>query len=475
MNYTKFLIVFCTFFTSLYIHGQELCPISSYTPDAYHAETQNWDICQSDKSIIYIANNKGLLEFNGANWKLYPSSNHTIMRSVYAKGDRVYSGCYMEFGYWERDSFLNMKYTSLSNKIKNKILEDEQFWNIICYQRWALFQSLHRIYIYDTIQNSFLIVNSKSILPKMFAVRNQLYFQEMDEGVFRLENGKPLLVSNNPIFKNNIIINIFPFGNRLLIETKDNGFFIFDSGVVSQWKTKSMPVINSLSVYSSMQLQNGNFVLGTIGDGIYFLSPDGTVIKHIDRRDGLQNNTVLSMFEDADQNIWLGLDNGVSVLNYTSPFRVLYDANGNFGSVYTTAYYKGYIYLGTNQGLFYRTLNSNGEFKFVKGTKGQVWMLKVIDNTLFCGHNSGTFIIDGDKANLICQKQGTWDIKRIDNHPNLLLQGNYEGLNVLEKLGNGWHYRNKVEGFNQRNRIDKSGFGNNDNGCDKEGRTSQFH
>jgi DNA-binding CsgD family transcriptional regulator len=454
MNYTKYFILLCSLLVVQFMQSQELFPISSYTPDTYHGETQNWDICQSPQHIIYIANNKGLLEFNGASWKLYPSPNRTIMRSVYALGNRVYSGCYMEFGYWERDAFLNMKYTSLSSRIRRHLSEDEQFWNIIGYQRWVLFQSLHRIYIYDTAQRNFRIINSTAILPKMFAVRNQLYFQEMGKGILRLDKGRPVLVSNHPVFKSNTIINIFASGNKLLVETQDNGFFICEGKSVSPWKSPGASIINSLSVYSSLQLSDGNFVLGTIGDGIYFLSPDGAVTRHITKRNGLQNNTVLSLFEDADHNIWLGLDNGLNVLNYESPFRILIDDDGIFGNVYTSACHNGYLYLGTNQGLFYRPLHANTAFRFVRGTKGQVWTLKVIDNTLFCGHNLGTFIIDaGNNAHLICNQQGTWDIKPVEGHPNLLMQGNYEGLYILQKKGNSWQLRNKIEGFNISSRY----------------------
>ncbi len=207
--------------------AQELFPFQNFTPEMYHGETQNWDISQSDTKLIYLANNKGLLEFNGSRWTLYPSPNRTIMRSVFAKGKRIYTGCYQEFGYWVKDEFLNLKYTSLSREIKNKLLEDEQFWNIIGYQQWILFQSLHRIYIFDTVQNTFRIINSKPNLPKIFPVGNQIYFQKKDEGVFRLENGKTLLISDAPVLRDNIIINIFDYRNKLLIQTQEKGFYIF--------------------------------------------------------------------------------------------------------------------------------------------------------------------------------------------------------------------------------------------------------
>jgi hypothetical protein len=48
------------------------------------------------------------------------------------------------------------------------------------------------------------------------------------------------------------------------------------------------------------------------------------------------------------------------------------------------------LYIGTNQGLFYKEYKGNGEFKFIDGTKGQVWSLFEYDGTLFCGHDSGT-------------------------------------------------------------------------------------
>ena len=100
-------------------------------PNVYGGENQNWAISQSEEKYIYVANTKGLLEFNGANWQLYPSPNETIIRSVKVVNEKIYTGCFMEFGFWERDSLGILNYNSLSVKIKDQIKEDEQFWNII--------------------------------------------------------------------------------------------------------------------------------------------------------------------------------------------------------------------------------------------------------------------------------------------------------------------------------------------------------
>jgi ligand-binding sensor domain-containing protein len=179
------------------------------------------------------------------------------------------------------------------------------------------------------------------------------------------------------------------------------------------------------------------------------LTKEGKVKYHITQRKGLSNNTVLSIYEDIDNNLWLGLDNGINCINLKSPIKSFSDDSGNLGTVYTSIIYKGNLYLGTNQGLFYKSyLNDDNQFKFVKGTKGQVWSLFAYDDVLFCGHDSGTYIIENDNSKLIFSQSGTWKLGLVPNKKNLLLQGNYYGMSVLEKVNNSWIFRNKISGFN---------------------------
>jgi AraC family transcriptional regulator, chitin signaling transcriptional activator len=458
-SYVLLWAIGCIF--SISANAQELLPFQNFAPDTYHGETQNWNISQSINKNIFIANNKGLIEYNGATWKLYPSPNHTIIRSVKVIDNRIYTGSYMEFGYWQKDNHSVLHYHSLSTQIRDKLLFDEQYWKIIGYRHWVLFQSLHRIYIYDTRNQTFRIVTAKTSLPKVFEANQSIYFQKMDNGLYTLDNGNPVLLSDHPVFRKNIVINIFPFGSKLLVQTQNAGFYLCDHNNVTAWKNDASAKINTLSIYCSIRLKDGSFALGTIGEGLYIVSPNGKITMHFDKKNGLQNNTILTLFEDADNNIWMGLDNGVSVLNYSSPFRAYFDTKGIFGTVYAAAYYHGLLYLGTNQGLFYRPLHSTDDFKLIPSTQGQVWTLKIINETLFCGHNSGTFVVNGTKATLICDVLGTWNIQPVENNPNLLIQGNYEGLHILERTNSGWHYRNKIEGFDISSRYFELFPGNN--------------
>ena len=54
-------------------------------------------------------------------------------------------------------------------------------------------------------------------------------------------------------------------------------------------------------------------------------------------------------FEDIDHNLWLGLDNGISILNLNSPLTVYTDFEGKIGAVYTTINHNGILYVGQSR------------------------------------------------------------------------------------------------------------------------------
>tara|TARA_R110000751_G_scaffold305198_1_gene421400 strand:+ start:36339 stop:39170 length:2832 start_codon:yes stop_codon:yes gene_type:complete len=432
--------------------AQDLPPIQYFSPKQYNAENQNWEISQCKSKHIYVANSKGLLEFNGSEWILYPSPNQTIIRSVNVVSDRVYTGSYMEFGYWTRTDVGDLKYTSLSKKISSTLLEDEQFWKITHLDDWILFQSLSRIYIYNTKTDQFKITESKAGIIKMFKVDNSIYYQDRIEGLLKLENGQPKAILQSNYFKNKIIAGVYTLKNNLLVVTQNHGIVTINNNAVQDWNANLNSQLKEYRIYSSLQLNDDSLILGTISNGIIQIDVNGNIFQKISQANGLGNNTVLSIFQDIESNIWLALDNGINCVNINSPFRIFNDDHGVLGTVYTSLIYDNTLYLGTNQGLFYKKTGQTA-FKPVVNTNGQVWSLKIIDNQLFCGHNSGTFIINNNVANRIASVEGTWDIKTISDNPNLLIQGNYNGLNILEKKAGLWQFRNKIEGFNNSSRF----------------------
>ena len=73
MKSNVYIALYCLilFFINYSLLAKELPPIQKYTPMDYNGENQNWMIFQAPNKFIYVGNNQGLLEYNGAKWNMY--------------------------------------------------------------------------------------------------------------------------------------------------------------------------------------------------------------------------------------------------------------------------------------------------------------------------------------------------------------------------------------------------------------------
>lgn len=437
-----------------YANAQTLPPIQIFKPEDYNGDNQNWQVSQSNDKFIYAANNKGLLEFDGSKWHLYPSPNNTISRSVKVIGEKVYTGCYMEFGYWVKNSVGKLEYISLVSHLEGKMKDDEQIWHILQLNEWVIFQSSSRIYFYDTLNDKFKIITADNTIFNVYKVNDGIYYNVRNEGVYKIVNGTSKLIIDDPIIKDERVINVFDDNGKLLLLTQLAGFYKYENNTIHKWDIPANSMLKKVTVYSALQLSDGDFIVGTISNGILSISSEGSINYQINQRNGLSNNTALALFEDSNNDLWVGLDNGINCINLASAVQVYDDFDGTLGTVYTSAVFNSYLYLGTNQGLFYKSIDGKEPFKFIDGTGGQVWSLYNFKNEdLLCGHHLGTFIINVDKARLIDDNLGTWTFKKIAHHDNWLLIGNYHGLSVLKKEHGKWKARNKIDGFTSSSRF----------------------
>jgi hypothetical protein len=482
MKTIKILLMVVFFYQNANIlMTQEVPHTLNFTKNDYHAQNQNWSIAQSPDGEMFFGNGDNLLRFDGVDWSTMPLPNKQIIRSVAADSRaRIYVGGFAEFGFFEKNAFGNLEYTSLSKNVKFEKVKKEEIWHIVVTPKAIYFQSFSTIYKFDNQEVTVLSppdnimflrpVNGRLILP---VIAKGLYELTADND-FRFIEGSGFLAKK-------IVSTILPFGNDgLLIGTARDGIFVFENKQFKEWARSTQTLSRDFQLNKGVQLSNGNYAFGTILNGIYLLRPDGSTIYHINKENGLQNNTVLSMHEDKAQNLWLGLDKGIDLVDLTVPITFFQDRSGKIGSVYAAAVFNHQLFVGTNQGLFYKTDGSAENFKLLNGTQGQVWDVQKIDNQLFIGHNTGSFILNEKNVlTKISDITGGWCLipfrisdrgfrigqPTSDNrHPKseaLFLQGTYTGIAVYRKDVNGqWSFVKKINDFAEPTKkiaLDKAG------------------
>ena len=429
----KFLITLFFLFSISHVFSQELPPVTNFNPNQYNAGNQNWMISQGDNDNFYFANGAGLLEYDGERFQLYPVPNNSIVRAVKSFNGKVYTGAYMEAGYWLRNELGVLVYHSLIDKFPNGVLDGELFWDIETLEGLVIFRSFSGIYIYDPTLNvvNQLALPQKKPVSGIFNLDDGLYYQLVGGGFYQIKKGKSELIIPYSILGDITIKNIYGLESNLKFITGNSGFFNWKNGRLVEINKKLSQRIGYTNIFAALTMSDERMILGTVGKGIIQVDKFGEVIHVYNQENILLNNTVLSLFIDDSDNIWAGLDYGISMINPNSAITSFKDVKGKIGSVYASYVENGDLYLGTNQGLYLKQKNQE-DFNLIQGTNGQVWSINKIDDYLFCCHDSGTFLIKGDKAVKICDRLGTWFIKKLND--NTYVQGHYYGFSFIRNI-----------------------------------------
>lgn len=431
--------------------------IHNFPRREYRGGTQNWSVAQDNHGFMYFANNEGLLLFDGVSWQMHRMPNLSIVRSVFIdKNGKIYVGAYNELGEMGVGKNGKTEFKSLKKYLPKDYLNFDDVWNITSYENQIVYQSYNFAFLFrsDSVVS---VIKAPSRFQNSYRVNDRLLFNDREKGLMEYTGNDLQVLSGCEKIKGEEIWAVLPFnrGSSIMIFSLNKGIFIYDGRELKEWNVPVNSLLKQKQIFSAIVIQEKYYAIGTIQDGVIIIDESGNIIQHINKQNGLQNNTILKVFADRVGNLWLGLDNGIDYLNVNSPITFLQQTDG-IGAGYTSIIFKGKIYLGTNQGLFVKNWGSgerNEDFRMIPGTNGQVWYLGIHDNILLCGHNNGAFEIDGEKARQISSIPGAWKFHTLKRFPNYLIGGTYSGLTLYKKQNNSWVYSGKIPGFSESFRV----------------------
>jgi len=437
--------------------GQSTYQVKHYTKQDYHAGSQNWSVDTDTEGHVYVGNNDGLLVFDGTHWTTCRNPDQTIVRSVYlAKDKKIYTGSYEEFGYWEFDTRHDLVYHSLKPLLKNSSFHNSEIWKIVECNDKIYFQSFSSLFVYD--HHTVKPIELPGSVIFLLKARNRLFIQSVAGTLFEMTGEQLREVEGDGVLAGTEVKTILPFSvSDFLIGTTSNGLFIYDGKKVKPWKTEANEVLKACQVNNGLVVGDRLF-FGTIVKGLFILDMNGKILNHLHNENVLQNNTVLSLNADQNGSVWVGLDKGIDNLSLNAMLDIYLEKGEQLGAVYTAALSGHTLYLGTNRGIFtYTADGESGMFRYsglLDKSQGQVWELSTIDNTLFCGHNAGTFTIEGATLKWISAASGGYSLKKsVLNGREILLQSTYSPLVVYKKTGQKWENSHQVRGFLEPSRF----------------------
>ncbi|SHL84787.1 helix-turn-helix and ligand-binding sensor domain-containing protein [Flavobacterium saccharophilum] len=417
------------FFIASQIQAQELLPfVENYNKSNYQGDNQIWNVVQGKDNAMYFANNHYLLRYDGVKWEKYTLPNKTIIRSILIEGDRIYSGSYKEFGYWYRKEG-KMHYVSITKNLRLFDEKDnEEIWKIFRFNGSLYFQSFNDVFIYNGIHIQ--KIKFPFLISYCFVVDQNLYVASVAKGTFKMNGSRIANPKGWNVLKNCVVHAIEKYQNKTYIFTQKKGIFTVEKEGLKPWNNSLNEILKSATINVGKFTKNNKLIVGTGNRGVFIYDFNSDTYKNIDRKNVLMNNSILSIGFDKENDLWLGLDNGIAHVEINSPIAIFYDNSGILGSVYSVATTNSGYLIATNHGVFEF---DSGKFTMMPNTQGQAWNITEINNKYIIGHNDGTFSYANGSLSKINNISGGWNLSKSSIN-NTYFQSTYSGVIAYDNL-----------------------------------------
>lgn len=462
----KIITILLALFLSTSLFAQKLGfpEIRNYSHTDYGAYSQNWAITQDNRGIMYIGNSDGVLEYDGATWRLIKLPNESVVRSLTVSYNNIiYVGGIGEFGYLHADGFGGISYKSLSADLDTSYNFNIDVWKTYTIDDDVYFCTFTHIYHYKNLQ----LINVIELEPRSsffaFLVDDKLYVGDYFKGLTQIIDGKQSPMPNGEFFAEKNIFSIYKYNDsKLAVVTGRSGVWQYDistNKITPLFRTELEGFVNENNLYSTMY-QSPFHCFGSLDRGAQIIDTDHQTKYTIDNSKGLQDQTVISMNQPAKgQPLWLALNNGISKVYTDFPFTILGEKEGLNGRIMNVKWFNNKLFVATSVGVYVlnKDENNNQVFKRIPEIQNQAWSLleyKVVETgetLLLAGTIEGLFEINKDLNVREIKKHDnneatsiyTLSLTQSNNGADLYV-GESNGIIVMDYDGRNWEIKKRV-------------------------------
>ncbi len=231
--------------------------VQNYSIEDYNASCQNWDILVSKEGFVFVANNSGLVEFDGNTWHLYQTKDKEAILQIGMRNDTLFSKGTHSQGFWKYNKEMKMEYYPTEDPIPDSVF-----------------------------------VNKDIIAP-------------------------------------------FPV-----------------SDIIKDAKPK---IFAGSSSYKFISTSKGLFITDTIGH----------ILHHVNMNNSLQDNTIHDIFIQHSDQLWLALDNGITMIRI-NPAVCQLGKRSFLGKLEQVGHNENHLFIKTNIGYFRKSIGSQNTFEHIE-------------------------------------------------------------------------------------------------------------
>jgi len=431
--------------------------IIRFSRNDFKADSQFLTMCESEDGTLIFGNNDGALVFDGERWQKINLPNSSSVNSlVKADNGKIYVGGYNELGTLQKNKYGSYFYKSLISEFHLEGKNLENFWQVREYKKHIIYRSFMELVVNTGNRVTFLPANKSFVFSEK--VNDNYFVQDRNFGLYKFDakTMSLVLVFDAKEFLNEDISSILPTPKPNIITIISRFGNVYSADIASKTIQKKFNIFEGVKkdmVSYGILGNNNDYIIGTRSSKIITLTNSGEIIRDNHLFSELSNATIHCVFQTKNQNIWVLQSNGLSLLDYKSPFIMAFDQ----ASVYDILVKDKVVYIATSNGVYFSDFlnlkkNSSFNFKKVENLQETAWAIQELDNDIIISHDRGLYKFENGAALKIGTPNGFWKITKIKNKKGFYLGSTYNGLFLIEKKGNKWSIKNYIWGFGESSR-----------------------
>ena len=462
-------------------------PIQNYNQDFLNRPGYVWGIVKSKKdNLIYMAANRGVIEYDGVNIRRLPVKEDTTYSGVFGgpfarslvemDDGTIYSTGVNRFGRLVDNEYGFKEYEYLLHKLPDSIDYRRQgnIWGAFEHNNKVIFYTPNFIFSWDgekfdriwKMSDYAGARNSKGKIHGFAKTGNIPYMRRWGYGMYKLVDDEFKFIEGTEIFADNRIELFYENSNKdLLLFSRQLGAYILDNdGKLSRSDNETLNrwlIKNAVYVHDDLRsFKDGTFPVHSRG-GILILNDDLNILNSLDEDDGLETSTTNITFIDGNDNLLVGTTNGFSKISFNNSLTE-YDSKYGIGG-YVWAPIKrldGKLYFGSTKDLYSLSPSydpmKNNKIDII-GFNDMMGEYHKFDNSIIGVHNYGLSEYNGNNVTMI---SNDYDIAMTSqsklNKKLLLAAHNIDGLKIMRRNRNGEF--KIIKTFQPNNNLSVRGF-----------------
>ncbi|MBK7133772.1 MAG: SpoIIE family protein phosphatase [Bacteroidales bacterium] len=356
----KFILLVSFLLVVSLLKAQQGAPLLTHFYESRDIENQNWAICQDEYNVMLFANRKGISAFDGQDWTSVriPVIPYTMRANP--KDGKIFVGGENNYGYIEKDQAGLYKYISVSGDeagigvITRIIFNDSVVW-------FYGEQSVSRHNLNDNKLELRLKSPDDSPFTGMFVTPKNTFINRLNSGLFRLESDTLFPIVTGYLTENIDILFSLPYDqNRVLVGLSNGKLQLFDGIKYYDYQVKDEGYLRDNILSEGIMMGDSLYAFSTLDGGALVIDKkSGEVRFTINNQNKLPDDEIYAIGQDRSGGLWLSHQYGLSRAELKLPVGNFSIYPGLTGNLTTSLWFKGELFVGTSEGVYYLTAVRN--------------------------------------------------------------------------------------------------------------------